>query len=84
MRIRHAATALALATAVTVGVTALPATATPAATTATGSAAVSPATPVTVAPERPTVQELLARLPNGVIAGASVRHDGVGAAALTD
>ncbi|MEV8628739.1 serine hydrolase domain-containing protein [Streptomyces sp. NPDC051079] len=73
MRIRHAATALALATAVTVGVTALPATAAP--------APGGPTTTATAAPARPTVQDILSRLPDGVVAGALVRRDGVGIAA---
>ncbi|MEV0451154.1 serine hydrolase domain-containing protein [Streptomyces sp. NPDC050600] len=76
MRIRHAATALALATAVTVGVTALPATATPA------PGALAPAAvPATTAPARPTVQDIVNRLPDAVVAGALVRRDGVGIAA---
>jgi len=66
MRIRLAATALVLATAVTTG----------AAMSAPAASAVSSA----AAPASPTVQDILDRLPDDIVAGALVRRDGVGAA----
>ncbi|MFI6001313.1 serine hydrolase domain-containing protein [Streptomyces sp. NPDC051366] len=67
MRIRLAVTTLALATALTAGA-ALPAVA---------------GTPGSNAPAsaNPTVQDILDHLPDGVVAGALIRRDGVGAAA---
>ncbi|MEL5953422.1 serine hydrolase domain-containing protein [Streptomyces sp. CLV115] len=67
MRIRLAVTTLALATAVTAGAV-LP------------SVAAAPAAG-TPAPADPTVQDVLDRLPDGVVAGALIRRDGVGATA---
>ncbi|WP_119581563.1 serine hydrolase domain-containing protein [Streptomyces europaeiscabiei] len=67
MRIRLAVTALFLATALAVG-------AAPPGTAAMAAAGAPAPTP-------PTVQDVLDRLPDDVVAGALVRRDGVGAAA---
>ncbi|MFE1381505.1 serine hydrolase domain-containing protein [Streptomyces sp. NPDC058740] len=74
MRLRNTASALALATAVAVVTTGatMPAS-------AADSTAASASTSVS-APATPTVQDVLSRLPNGTVAGALVRRDGVGAA----
>ncbi|MFJ9453652.1 serine hydrolase domain-containing protein [Kitasatospora sp. NPDC101447] len=66
MRIRLAVTTLALATALTAGA-ALPAAAA--------------AVPAAGAPASPTVDDVLRRLPDDVVAGALVRQDGTGASA---
>ncbi|MCX4982529.1 serine hydrolase [Streptomyces sp. NBC_00572] len=72
MRTRLAATSLALAAALTAGV------AVPAAFAATGAGTAPAETPVATST---TVKDILGRLPDGVIAGAVIRHDGKGAAA---
>lgn len=68
MRVRLAVTTLALATALTAGV-ALPAVAVTSA----------PAAPASSAPAagKPTVRDILGRLPDEIVAGAVVRRDGV-------
>ncbi|MEU8515608.1 serine hydrolase domain-containing protein [Kitasatospora sp. NPDC048722] len=76
MRIRRAVTTLALATALTTGAAVSVAAAAP---VPGGPPSAAPSTAPTAVPSAgPTVQDILGHLPDGVVAGAVVRQDGVG------